>query len=326
MPAPSAVIKKAKTRKTPRVVFDQERLEELILRYQAAHESEQYQYANDIYISICEVYEPHKFVYKWFPKYKHLYEDSLDDFQQDYMRVFLNTLLAWKPRHLRGESKHGGKGDFKNYFWGALQHYFINIVKSEASCKRNVTKQCPICEKWCSPLSTHLIAHHPDLLWEHLIECGVEVEILKTCPYCKAYKRPRVVKCEHKEEGADCLRAEEQRRIRKHLLSAHSNMLFERFHMLYPDSITLSSKPVSVNFTDDTEEEASLYDVLPANNLVDNLISQSVSSVQKTLLTRVLNGSMDISYDSNLYKCSQEDFERELDDLRSKMTLCGFEG
>ena len=114
-------------------------LEELILKYQKAARENSSNDQEALFRRICDLYQPLSYIQKWYPKYQHLC-DSEDDFKQDFMRVFCATLIAWKPRNERKVSRYGGKGDFKNFFWGALSHSYINGVKSEAAGKRNGTR------------------------------------------------------------------------------------------------------------------------------------------------------------------------------------------
>ena len=57
--------------------------------------------------------------------------------------------------------------------------------------KRNPTQKCPICEKWVNPLSTHLLNHHRHLLWNHLDEIKIDLEIEPVWPL-KLFKSLKV--------------------------------------------------------------------------------------------------------------------------------------
>ena len=306
---------------------DQVRLEEAILRYQNAIKIGHDSSVNAAYDTICGIYSPLSFVRIWFKKYRYLY-DTREDFIQDYLRVFCTALAAWKPRDKRRESRYGGTGEFKNYFWGALNHNYINMVKSDASGKRNLSIKCPICEAWCNPLSSHLRTAHADLLWDQMEEFGMAVESLDSCPFCKSHKIPRTVPCSHQESGSckSCLKAAGQIALRKHLLSMHSTYLFERFHELYPSHVTLSPKPTTVYLTTDSDDSLNLYDMISEDGRVGQLLNYSLTLVQQTILTRIFNGASSVSYDADMYNCTPEEFEAEMDNLRTNMTLCGLEG
>ena len=320
-------VKKTKKARPSKNAQIQERLEDYITRYQLAYQSQDYSVANDVYDDIVALYQPLSFTNVWYDKVSHLY-DSKDDFDSEYLDVFLKCLREWKPRHERQESKFNGKGEFKNYFWSALRYFFINAVKGEAICRKNTMRQCPICGKWCSPISTHLLKVHHELLWDHLATCGIDYKTLGVtgCPYCKTFKRPRRIECSPEENYEQKLADFQNKAVQKHMLSVHSNILFERFHMLYPECVTLSSKPVSVNVSDDVEGEMSIYEMMPHDGKFNNLLSLSFSTVQEKLLRKIFQGALDVKYDHKLYKCSQEEFENELNDLRSKMVISGFEG
>jgi hypothetical protein len=106
----------------------------------------------------------------------------------------------------------------------------------------------------------------------------------------------------------------------------HSTYLFERFHDLYPTHVTLSPKPATVNVQSQDESDLNLYDVISEDSRLEELLRHSLSPIQKVMLTRVFNGANLISYDADVYNCTPEEFEAELDGLRTTMTLCGLEG
>ena len=105
----------------------QEKLEFAILKYQKALASGQVRIIDNAYKNVIKLYPPMMHLQEWYTQYHYLY-DSLEDFQQDYIRIFCNVLSAWKPRNARKASRYDGTGEFKNYFIGALQHNYINLV------------------------------------------------------------------------------------------------------------------------------------------------------------------------------------------------------
>lgn len=305
-----------------KVTYDHAVLEEAILEYQSALRDQDSGRQTDAYERICRIYRPQDYIAKWYPHYKHLF-DSEEDFRQDYMRVFCTTLAAWKPRHLRKPSRYGGKGHFQNFFWGALSHAYINGVKSEAAAKRNLSQRCPLCGDWCNPLSTHLLSHHSDLLWQHISEIGYDLKSLNGCPFCPSFKVPR--RAESDTDGQYREKAEAS--LKKHLLSMHSSVLFEYFHDRYPDYVTVSAKPVSVYGSDSASgDESNAYDGVTARPGMTELMALDLSDVQLRIIERVLNsgGPEAVTYHSD-FGCSEEEFEEELDGLRDALVIAGLE-
>ena len=307
-------------------VVDQLALERAIISYQNSIAANAPQDTTVWYQEICRIYQPMRYINKWW-KYRPLY-DSREDFVQDYLHIFCKTIAKWKPRDERGESKYGGKGLFMGYFWSALQKYYANLVKAESASKRSTAAKCPICEAECQPLSTHLFKHHEHLLWERMAEFGHDPETLKDCPFCSSFKSSKKVVCEHQETGAceECLTNAHRLELRKHLLSNHSTYLFERFHQLFPQQTTLSSKPASVYGQTDHEEETNLYENTAASYRLEHLLAHNLTDVQKAIIERVLNGYSMVSYDAALYNCTAEEFSGELEGLKTAMHLCGLEG
>ena len=172
----------------------QENLEQAILRYQKSLVSGNKILIDKHYKDICKLYPPMLHMQEWWNQYHYLY-DSQEDFAQDYIRIFCNVLSNWKPRGARKKSRYDGSGEFKNYFIGALQHNYINLVKADNAGKRNPSCRCPICDKWVNPLSTHLRSHHINLLWEQLLINSIDIDKIKNCPYCKSHKLPRTYDC-----------------------------------------------------------------------------------------------------------------------------------
>ena len=108
----------------------------------------------------------------------------------------------------------------------------------------------------------------------------------------------------------------------------HSPLLFERFREIYPSHNTMSSKPSSVYFGDDSGEkdEVNLYDITPDTGRIDALFASSLSPIQKKIIEKILiQRAREVHYDSDVYNCSLEEFDSELEDLRTKMLLCGLE-
>ena len=172
----------------------QENLEHAILKYQKSLTTNNNQLIDKCYKDICKLYPPLMHMQEWWNQYHYLY-DSQEDFTQDYIRIFCNVLSNWKPRNVRKKSRYDGSGEFKNYFIGALQHNYINLVKADNAGKRNPSQKCPICEKWVNPLSTHILNHHSHILWDHLEATNIKLNEITHCPFCKSHKMPRTFEC-----------------------------------------------------------------------------------------------------------------------------------
>lgn len=283
-------------------------LEDLIVRYQNSIKDGRPVEQEELFERICEMYQPLSYIPKWYPKYQHLC-DSEDDFKQDFMRVFCATLVAWKPRHERKASRYGGKGDFKNFFWGALSHSYINGVKSEAAGKRNIPQMCPICNEWCQPLSTHVLEKHVHLMWDKLKSLGYDITTMTKCPLCKSYKPPKtdVDPSEH---------------LRRHLVSMHSSLIFEHFHELHPDYVTVSAKPMSVYGDGSDGEEVSAYDTTTATPGIDALLTQNLTPLQRRLVENILNGATSLKY-SPSYDCTEDEFLDAVEGLQDALVVSG---
>jgi hypothetical protein len=306
--------------------FIQIQLEKAIVGYQTALENNCTKSMEKYYQEICEIYPPLDFVKIWFKKYKHLY-DSREDFVQDYLYVFCKALRKWQPRDKRPESKYNGTGEFKNYFWSNLNNYYTNIVKFQAAGIRNIAVICPICNKYSQTLSTHLLVEHSHLLWDHLTLLGHDVSKLTKCPLCKSHKVPQTASALHadKEDG---LFLTQNEAVIRHLLSKHSPLLFEKFNDMYPDHGTLNTKPVSNYVIDESgDNEINVYETVTTDDRISKLWSTNLSDVQRQILEMIIiQKSKKIIYSPDLYNCSNEEFNSHLDDLKTKLIICGFEG
>jgi hypothetical protein len=311
------------------ILHFQERLENAILNYQQALSDNNSVSIEKFYALICELYPPQKHIAEWYSKYYFLY-DTAEDFNQEYEMIFCKVISKWKPRNERRVSRHEGSGEFKNYFMGALQNHYTNLVKASSAGKRNMGCKCPICNIWVSPLSNHLRQHHVELLWEQLLSFGYDINTLTACPFCKSHKVPRQILCDHQEEGACdvCKFKAENDALRKHMLSKHSTYLFQRFSELYPNHNTMKPKEVSVWVSDEDEngDENCYYDLTPEENKINILMNLNLTDIEQSILTMALSGNSVITYKSHLYKCSEEDFNIALNSLRDKMSLAGIEG
>jgi hypothetical protein len=300
-----------------------EDLENAIMRYQEAVDSEDSGKVEVAYQRVVSMYDPMVWIDTWFRRYRFLY-DSAEDFTQDYLRIFITSLRSWKPRHLRKASRYGGKGEFKNYFWGCLSHHMTNLLKSSSAGKRSLAQRCPICEEWCASLSTHVFEVHQELLFDKLASIGYKVENMSECPFCRSHKVPK-----------DTDEAGMRLALRKHMASKHSSLLFERFHELYPTHITLSSKPVSATLYDEaTGEEGYVYESMSSSPTLDSLYSYGLSGLQAAIVERILDGESDFE----LIKCAlreetdgvgahmtDEEFDEAMNGLQDAMHIVGLD-
>lgn len=315
-------IKKART---------QENLEQAILKYQKSLSTNNNQLIDRDYKEVCKLYPPLMHMAEWWNQYHYLY-DSQEDFTQDYIRVFCNVLSNWKPRGIRKKSRYDGTGEFKNYFIGALQHNYINLVKADNAGKRNPYQKCPICETWVNPLSTHILNHHGHILWDHLEATNIKIHEISRCPFCKSHKMPRTFECleqcENKISGGcdQCKKSITIAALKKHFLSKHSSMLFQKFNQLYPNYQTISPRAMSVYMAEEEDDENCYYDHVEDTNKLDNLLQYSMSDLESKIINLALNGTKDLRYDSKVYNCSFDEFQEALENIKNKMALVGLEG
>jgi hypothetical protein len=313
-------------------IATQENLEKAILRYQDSLLSGNKWRIDRCYKEVCKLYPPYLHMQEWWSQYHYLY-DSQEDFASDYIKIFCNVLSNWKPRNTRKVSRYGGSGEFKNYFIGALQHNYINLVKADNAGKRNPTQKCPVCEKWVNPLSTHILHHHADILWKHLIDTGIVLEEVERCPFCKSHKMPRsyecLENCEHKKDGAcvECIIVQRTAIIKKHILSKHSSMLFQKFNELFPDYQTVSPRALSVYLPEENDgDDVCYYDNIKDDNKIHSLLRISMSTVESKILQHILNGNSKLKFDPKLYDCTSTEFYNAVENIKNKMSLVGIEG
>jgi len=291
----------------------QNRLEEAVIHYQNVVEKGNNSDIESAYQRIVNIYDPLDFYHAWYDQYKYLF-DSQDDFVADYLRVFVTVLLGWKPRGKRNKSRYEGSGEFKNYFIGSLYHNYINLVKSDQAAKRNVTKQCPICDKWVNPISTHLITDHSHLLWSYLEEMEIDIESLTSCPFCTNFKISK--------NATD--RTKVTQLIKAHFISKHTSLLFNKFNDMYPDVSTISPKVSSV-FIEEGDDELDIYDVCESeDNLINKLYSMNLDDVQKSIIELILNGENTLTYKSDKYKCTKDEWEVAVENLKETISLYGY--
>ena len=310
----------------------QNNLESAILRYQNSLLTSNKQLIEKCYKEVCKIYPPLMHMQEWWNQYHYLY-DSHEDFESDYIKIFCNVLSNWKPRSKRKQSRYNGTGEFKNYFIGALQHNYINLVKADNAGKRNPSQKCPICETWVNPLSTHVLNHHQDLLWEYLLERKINVNLLDRCSFCKTHKMPKTYVCYDDCPNIDespcesCIRKKKTELIKKHLISKHSSLLFQRFNDLYPNYQTVSPRALSVYMSEENDDDENCYyDQMKDDSKLESLLMMKMTTIESTILRNALNSNSQIKYDHKLYNCTIDEFNNALDNIKSKMALFGIEG
>lgn len=315
----------------------QENLENNILKYQKSLLTKNKQLIEKCYRDICYIYPPMLHSQEWWNQYHYLY-DSYEDFEADYIRVFCNVLQNWKPRSKRKQSRYNGTGEFKNYFIGALQHNYINMVKADNAGKRNPVQKCPICEQWVNPLSTHLITSHKELMWDYMKQQGYTLCELDRCPLCKTHKMPRSYicfnDCDNQTDGGckSCIAIKKLDHIKKHLISKHSSLLFQKFNELYPNCHTVSPRALSVYLPDDSDSDDNcFYDQIEDVKSIGDLYNVHITDlenkiIEKVMSTPVKKKHINIEYDAKLYKCTIDEFNEALDSLKNKMSIIGLEG
>lgn len=285
-------------------------LEQSVLEYQCALKENSKFKMEDAYKKITRYYNPMSYYSFWYDQYKHLF-DSQDDFISDYIRVFITVITNWRPKDQRNKSRYNGSGEFKNYFIGSLYHNYVNMIKSDQAAKRNVTQQCPICNDWVNPMSTHIITDHSNLLWEYLEELNINIENAIHCPCCDSFK----ISKQNMSRSRELMKA--------HFISKHTKLLFAKFNEMFPHISTVSPKITSNQIVDENDE-LDIYEVTEAkSNLFDKLLYLGLTQNQKIMIEGVLNGETNIVYKSDRYDCSKEQWEKELESLKEVVSIHG---
>ena len=133
--------------------------------------------------------------------------------------------------------------------------------------------------------------------------------------------------CNGSNEGCEnCREAAINKAIKKHMLSKHSSLLFQRFNEIHPNYQTVSPRAMSVYTTEDSEgDETCYYDKVQDGNDMNKLMSLDLSEIENKIVMTVLNGSSNIKFDAGLYNCSIDEFNDALDGLKDKMTFIGMD-
>jgi predicted ferric reductase len=103
-------------------------------------------------------------------------------------------------------------------------------------------------------------------------------------------------------------------------------MLFQKFNELYPDYQTVSPRALSVYMSeDDDSDDICYYDSLRNDNKVNDLMNLTLNDVENKIIANILNGSSKLKYDSKLYGCSASEFNKAVENIKTKMSLIGIE-
>lgn len=287
-------------------------LEKAVLDYQNCVNKGNKSDIDIAYKKVTSLYNPVNYYLNWYEQYKYLF-DSQEDFLADYLRVFSTVLLNWQPRNQRKKSRYDGSGEFKNYFIGSLYHNYINLIKADQAAKRNITKMCPLCNEWTNPLSTHLIRNHQQLLWDALEDMSIDLESLQSCPLCNNFKISKNFKDKSKITEV----------LKYHFISKHSSLLFHKFNELFPEISTFSPKSISSTIEEDGEE----LDIYEATEGSDGLISKlyllDLSDLEKTIIEQAVNGDTNLFYKIDKFKCTKEEWEQAIENIKDLITLHG---
>ena len=134
--------------------------------------------------------------------------------------------------------------------------------------------------------------------------------------------------CMSKQDGAceSCMIEKRTAVIKKHILSKHSSMLFQKFNELYPDHQTVSPRALSVYMSeDDDSEDVCFYDNIKDSNKVNDLLSLSMTDIETKIVNNILNGSLKLKFDSKLYNCTALEFNNAVENIKSKLSIIGLE-
>lgn len=134
--------------------------------------------------------------------------------------------------------------------------------------------------------------------------------------------------CENKQDGGcdKCMIVKRVAVIKKHILSKHSSMLFQKFNELYPDHQTVSPRALSVYMSEeDDNEDVCYYDNIQDSNKVNDLLNLTMSDVETKIINNILNGSCKLKFDSKLYNCTALEFNNAVENIKSKLSIIGLE-
>lgn len=222
---------------------------------------EKYQYARDnnddsslqyYYDEILKYYNPFDFKNVWWKKYAWIYDFEQDEFDGDYRAKFIDCINKYCPNN--SSSK---KITLNNYFYSAIEKMYAGMVIKINTAKRNPSQICPICGEITSNISSHIREFHKDIVWDKLIELGMNEEkgFIGGCTFCPKHL-PRK-KCD----------TSDKKQIIDHISKYHSTILFDRFKEMFPHMYIGNNHVKNIseyNFTDN--EDFDVIDFIEANS------------------------------------------------------------
>ena len=144
---------------------------------------------------------------------------------------------------------------------------------------------------------------------------------------------PRNYECDENcatksEDGCqNCIIQKRTEVIKKHILSKHSSLLFQKFNELYPDYQTVSPRALSVYMSEEDDgDDVCYYDSLKNDNKIQDFLNLEMNDVESKIINNILNGNLKIKYDPKLYHCSISEFNIAVENIKNKMCLAGIEG
>lgn len=214
-----------------------------------------------IFDLIMNIYQPKKYISYWRNKYKYLLDGDNDDFESEYMLCFIKALNSYNKNKMKVNSS------FNNYFFSTISNHFKNKMSKKSCSKRNPASICPLCHKKVSPLNTHILRDHYDLIEKLVKEKNVEGK----CPFCSI----ELVGNE----------------LYKHIASKHSSIVYEYFQKLFPNYSTAIKDPaptMGLIYISD-ENTGTLEDInaqplyYQQKNIEDIIVLTNLSKCQKAM-------------------------------------------
>ena len=80
------------------------------------------------------------------------------------------------------------------------------------------------------------------------------------------------------------------------------------------------------NFDEEDEnEDVCYYDNIKDSNRVNDLLNLTMSDVETKIINNILNGSSKLKFDSKLYNCTAIEFNNDVENIKSKLSIIGLE-
>jgi hypothetical protein len=141
-------------------------------------------------------------------------------------------------------------------------------------------------------------------------------------------------KCKKQKPGGchTCKLKQRIQIIKKHLVSHHSTMLFNRFNELHPHHQTVSPRALSVYMPEtNDDDENCYYDQIKDNSRIGDILQIEMSDLENQIIEKALSSPIkgkyiNLEFDAKLYNCSMEEFSNALENIKNKMSMIGMEG